>query len=939
MFCNSENYSRWWMVVAAGLILFSGFLTDSDQYSFAQVPEVGGQAHNVPASIRSILVLQVNYAQDWVAGTADPGDPVDVILMDNLGTKKAEAVVVADGDTGDFFIDCANWFAGWCPDIVPGDRLFVSTVSESGAINPIGAILVDNLDISGDTVSGTLDVKEFGETQLNVQCGILEEMGPNIDTQAIADGGTFSCDFDGIWDIQPEHAVAISYEEPDGDRVTTIATLPWMRVNLKYNQVGGNYPAGQTLTITVRDSVDAVKATAAGNSEWSSGWVGEGFETEEGDWVPMMPDIQPGDKVHIAADNGYTHTVTAGTIDASVDAANDTVSGRIYASSFSEQLTVACHPWGAWEAGINDAPIKESSALPDGSDTFLCEWDPVTEWDMQPGQAIAVMYVEPDDQDRVIDVFEEPAPYLLVEKEGFGELAQGGNAHYRITLWNDGSGPAEDVLLTDYLDGLTYLADTSGLAHSGSGSGPIVWVVGTVDPGQTIQFDLFTQVTASASDVVTNTISVSTSTTSDQGEAWEKSDSWVNYIYPNDTHLHVNKTAWTDNPAPDQDVVFVLEACNDGSTGSTAVTLSDELGPGLSLESWWCNEVGWIEESSDSNHLSVVRPAIASGECSRVYLRAHVAPSATLGQVLTNTVLIDAANDLSPDDNQATWEGEVDVPRKNVSIYKNWERGQLVPGGVIHYILHYQNTGNVPMGKLVLTDTFPVGTTFVGAWYHDPWGRYPFVPKTLTNEYAVWEIPGLENGFVGEVEVTLAIDAAVEPGTVLVNRAEIDPLTGETDVSDNQAEWREMVYPSLPNLRIHTFHEWRSDSQLIFQIQFENIGSEPVSDIIVTDILPLGTEWDGWELIEFDLSRLNSYSFNQSSRTFRWDFSEILPGESGWIWVRANLSDPGTPLPQYTNIAEITLPDGDPSPEDNYAETTAYTGGEDWFIYLPLILR
>ena len=62
------------------------------------------------------------------------------------------------------------------------------------------------------------------------------------------------------------------------------------------------------------------------------------------------------------------------------------------------------------------------------------------------------MYIEPDG-DRVIDVFEEPAPYLRVEKQGFDELTQDGNARYRIKVWNDGSAPAENVILTDAMDG------------------------------------------------------------------------------------------------------------------------------------------------------------------------------------------------------------------------------------------------------------------------------------------------------------------------------------------------------------------------------------------------------------------------------------------------------------------------------------------------------
>ena len=923
MYCNHEFSSRWWLsLVTLSLFMILGLLSFSNQPSAAQVPE----AYNLTAN-RATLIIQVNYAQDWVAGVTDPGVTVSITIKDNLGILKAEAVVSADGGTGDFFVACEDWFSGWCPNIVPGDQVFVLSAGANSEINPIGAILIDNLDASSDTVTGTLDVDAFTGTELDVTCEIWEEFGPMVTTQAQADGGSFSCSFNGIWDIQPGDIVAVTYYEPDGDQVITIAEWPWMRVNLDSSQVGGNYHAGQNLTITVTDSMDAQKAVTMLTSDWSSGWGGgEGFETQPWSWWPSLPEIIPGDRVGIAADNGYTHNLEAGFIDAEVDAANNRVMGTIVAPpSYTDPLKVECHPWGAWESGIGDAPIKESWAEPDGTDPpFLCQWDPVTEWDIQPGQEIGVMYIEPDG-DRVIDVFEEPAPYLRVEKQGFGELTQGGNARYRIKLLNEGSAPAENVLLTDAMDGLEYLEDTSGLAHSGEGSGPITWDVGTLEAGYTIQFDLFAQVTAS--DVVTNTIAVTTSTTGDQGEPWEKTATWVNTVILNDTYLRVGKNALTNNPAPGQDLVFVLGVCNDGKTASSAVTLSDDLDAALSLVNWWSDDAGWTESSSDSSHLVVTRPTIDSGTCSSVHLRAHLASTAPFGDLLANTAQIDADNDLSPDDNQAVWEGQVDQPQLNVRIDKGWIRGQLVPSGEIHYLLRCENTGNVPLGALVLTDTFPINTSFLGAWILEPWGRTDFLPDTLTNSTAEWQIPaGLENGGSVEIELALVIDPDAEPGTPLVNAAAIDPLPGETNQNDNAAQWSEVIYPALPNLRIHKWHEWLNDGQLLYKIQFENIGSEPVEEVQVTDLLPADTEWDGWQMVEFLPERLVDWEYLDG--TFQWSFSKLLPGESGWILFRVNLTEPGTPLRWFTNSVEITLPDDDPNPADNFAETVAFSGGE-----------
>jgi len=921
MNCDHEFSSRWWFsLVPLFLFTILCLLVLFNQPSAAQVPKTYSLT-----DIRATLDLQVNYAQDWVGGVTDPAETVSISVEDNLGILKDDAVVSADGGTGDFFVACEDWSAGWCPDIVPGDKVFVSTASISGEINPIGAILIDSLIASINTVSGTLEVDAFPSTQLDVTCEIWEEFGPMLATKAQADGGEFTCDFTGIWDIQPDDMVAVRYYEPDGDQVITIAEWPWMRINLNTNQVGGNYHAGQDLTITVTDSVDTVKAAATLTSDWSLGWGGgEGFETQPWNWWPLMPEIIPGNRVQIAADNSYTHTLEAGIIEATVDASMDMVTGTIIVPpSFTEPLKVECHPWGAWESGIGDAPIKQSEAEPDGSSYFSCDWGGAGEWDILPGQEIAVMYIEPDG-DRVIDVFEEPAPYLRVEKQGFDELTQDGNARYRIKVWNDGSAPAENVILTDAMDGLEYLEDTSGLPHTGTGSGPITWDLGTLEAGYTIQFDYFAQVTDS--EIVTNTISVTTTTAGDQGEPWEKTATWVSSVIENDTYLHVNKYALTNNPTPDQNVTFVLEVCNNGETASSTVVLSDEMDPDLTFLNWWSEDAGWTESSSDSSHLVVTRPTIDSGTCSTIHLKAHISPDAVFGDLLANTAQIVASNDLSSGDNQAVWEGEVDQPQANIRIDKRWSSGQLVPGGEIHYNIQIENTGNIQADSLVLTDIFPINTTFVNAWVQDPWGWTPYIPHSLNETSAEWQIPLLENGTSIDIEVALAIDPDAEPGSLVVNTATIDPLPEEANQTDNASQWTEVLYPAMPNLRIHKWHEWLNDGQILYRIQFENIGIVPVEDVQVTDYLPVDTEWNGWQTIEFDLERLVSWDYLDG--TFDWRFSKILPGESGWISFTVNLTEPGALLHEYTNTVEITLPVDDPSPADNSFATVAVSKGE-----------
>ena len=158
---------------------------------------------------------------------------------------------------------------------------------------------------------------------------------------------------------------------------------------------------------------------------------------------------------------------------------NDSVGGNIYATWFTQTLDVECHAWGA----PGGAPGKNSTAAPDGSAPYSCKWNPVTEWDILPGQNVAVMYIEPD-RDRVINVFHEPAPNLRVEKwpEGGGEAAPGGPVIFGIRYWNQGDG-AGVAILTDTLPlSTTYVTDSSGHPAFVSG-GVITWNLGSLAPG------------------------------------------------------------------------------------------------------------------------------------------------------------------------------------------------------------------------------------------------------------------------------------------------------------------------------------------------------------------------------------------------------------------------------------------------------------------------
>ncbi|MGD9100458.1 MAG: hypothetical protein PVF45_08255, partial [Anaerolineae bacterium] len=294
-----------------------------------------------------------------------------------------------------------------------------------------------------------------------------------------------------------------------------------LNVNYAHDWVNGNYEAGYTLWLTVTESDSVtVKATAVLTTGPIPWWGGQsGFETQDDDWWPSRPDIQAGDWVFGLLDNGQATQLRIGTITGTVDVEDDSITGRIYAPWFTETLYVRCDEW----AGVG-APGKDSTAGPDGDPPYYCEWDPGTEWDVQPGQEIGVSY-QGSDLNWVIAPFREPQPYLRVEKSANGNPGEGGNFVFNIQYWDesgDSNNYAENVVISDTLvSGMTYITDTSGFPHTGSGApgDPLVWDLGTLPGNDWEQFDVFVEVTAVESDTITNTVQITTSSPYNQSSS------------------------------------------------------------------------------------------------------------------------------------------------------------------------------------------------------------------------------------------------------------------------------------------------------------------------------------------------------------------------------------------------------------------------------------
>lgn len=889
-----------------------------------------GASPNGP--VADISSMSVNLDHDTIYIETTPGETVAITVSDAQGIK-ATIAGLAD-ENGQF----RTWDHSWDPtppQLSPGDWFTATTSSDQHTVSPAGDIRFQ-VDMDADLISGTIHAPWFAPQTLSVRCAVWTDPGPNpIEIPLVAaDGGAFLCDFSGKWDLTPDQTIAVAYQEPDGDDLIRIYQPPWVRANYAHEWVGVNYAVGHTFWITLTDSAQQIKATSRMETGNGQGWGGDGFQTESGDWSTPYVDIQPYDQIYFSASDGYTNLLSVGQITGFQESAADRITGTISAPWWSGEATldVECHPWGA----PGGAPVKNSMAAPDGSSMYACQWDPHTEWDMQPGQEVGVMYVE-SDGDRVINVFQEPAPDLNIYKEVESESSMpGGRLIYRIQVDNWGQEVAESVRITDLLPAHTvYVSDSSPFSHTLS-PGTVSWQVGTVQPNSQTEFYLTLGLLPElgvGSTLERNQVQIDTDTfegNTDNNRFQVTQDIQVVDAHPT---VGVDKTIRSGDPTPGETFLYGIHVWNNASIAVGPVTLTDTLPADASLVEWSSeNNHPWQQSTGPDGTLVLTTPAIPGNWNGYLNVRMRLDSAVGLGVPLTNTVEIAVPHDENPADNIFVHTGAMTrQPFWDVGLDQQWGYGSLVPGGEANFQIYYRNGGNSTVHQVLLTDTLPLSLTFTGAFRDTHLGSIPFPPTREDGGELVWDLgdlpPGAEVGF----RVQGRIDPAISPGTVLVNRAQIQTQDVDGYLENNGAIVTQSVSPAGPNLRVRKRGWWESTSQLHYTVDVENIGLGRIGAVTVTEQLPAMTTFTGqwwhnfWEGLTFiDQSGAGQLVWVLDHMDPSWhmtiDFILELDG--------AVVGEPGRSI---ANTVQASIPAGDVAPADNQSTFTLHSG-PDLFV-------
>jgi uncharacterized repeat protein (TIGR01451 family) len=459
---------------------------------------------------------------------------------------------------------------------------------------------------------------------------------------------------------------------------------------------------------------------------------------------------------------------------------------------------------------------------------------------------------------------------------------------YDLNVTNTGDIPADNVVLTDILPpGIQFLAATD---NGNNQDDVVVWNLGTIAPAETRFVQVFVGVNWADSDLITNHVSVSTTTPeSDYSDNEKSSDTWILFPY-SDTDISVSVT---QVPPGGTNVTFNITIGNYGNVPLTTINIHLNIQPPGTeyiLEKSSDNFTG-----TDTNDDGILDP----GENWSWTLTEFLSENAVVSAESSAVDIVLGFPVYSP---------SIVYLGSELDLYKNGPESAS-QGSRITYNLYYSNLGAATAENVTLTDTLPAEVNFVGA----------SKGGTCTNGKVTWNIGSIDNLSSDFVSVTVRVadDASID--SKITNNAEISTTTWESDVSNNTSAVETSV-TGWANLVIskNAPTSAEDESLITYIISYSNPGSIRAEDVLIDDVLP-----DEVEFVSASDNGTCAYGI------VTWNLPDLEGKGSGSVTVTGQIKSDVVPGTIFTNSAVIKTTTTESSYVDNIASaTTTVTEGD-----------
>ncbi|MBN2007428.1 MAG: DUF11 domain-containing protein [Anaerolineae bacterium] len=472
-----------------------------------------------------------------------------------------------------------------------------------------------------------------------------------------------------------------------------------------------------------------------------------------------------------------------------------------------------------------------------------------------------------------VDIF---YPDLSIQKSAaLPEVAPGAIITYSIRYQNAGSAPAQEATIADRLPaGTAYVGDDSGLSHSGSGAGPIVWNAGTLAAHSApVNFTLVVQIAPAVASGATLTNSITISSTTPECESLDNNSDTATVNIRGGVDMFAMKD---DNVGPltgtakinlmsnlmealradkvtlaapyHREFVFAgdlitypIVICNNSAMTATGVVAIETI---PAFTTYVEHGFGWTHSATQTYTLTV--GALGPHTCRPPYFMVvRVNDPLPDGiHTLDNLVCARAAeNELYPLDNC----NHEDTPvLQRPEIQKTAMPVRIVGGEIFAaFTIHYRNPNAVPLSGVRITDTLPAGLS----WYSDTALLRGWSERTLAGQQVGWYTPTLGAHAQGSFNLSarVILGDPVQCDEIVTNTVVMTVRSNNVDYLANSDE-ESFAIPCPEELEISKSAPICVDpgEDFNYTVYYSNTNAGIRFDTIgMTDTLPEGVSYRG----------------------------------------------------------------------------------------------
>jgi uncharacterized repeat protein (TIGR01451 family) len=290
-----------------------------------------------------------------------------------------------------------------------------------------------------------------------------------------------------------------------------------------------------------------------------------------------------------------------------------------------------------------------------------------------------------------------------------------------------------------------------------------------------------------------------------------------------------------------------------------------------------------VPEPSIGNNVWLLDHPLYPRQGGSIVVEVQAENSTVAGTILTNVVRID-----DPDAVLAVFTETTVVTRTpELTLTLNAQPNPVNAGGDLVYHIRYGNIGNAPFANAVLTMSYDEDVVFESS-----------IPPAADGTDNEWHLGTLVPGTEGDVHVTVVVGEYLEDLDTLTSSA----VVGGAGAVVSSTEQTLVYAPRLALNKTAAPDPVQASNPLTYTLVFSNYGHAATSDLEVTDVLPVGT----------DFLLCSGLPCTLSGGVVRWQMSGGLPPQNSMavtLVVAAQRElDSGSVITNVARVAVIDAP-------------------------------